>query len=198
MARIYPSEKATVKPSELPDDIVLSIGKLVRACAEMEDILDLFICGLAEISESKATILLGRTAVTRRVEIALELAKLRTDEAVTVHKKAFDSAFDDILYCRNVVSHGTFMGTSEHGYVFRTALPGPTLTDQKLRLAVALPAQTIHDTAALATLRAAELEEFLQVKEQRAERQTQSLSPHNKSQPLASAKRPPPPQSSRG
>lgn len=198
MSKVYPSEPAPVKPAILPDDVLLSIGKLVRACAEIEDILDLFISGLAGIDESKTGILLGRTAMTRRIEIALELANLRTDGAAKLHAKAFDTMWDDIVFCRNAIAHGSFMGETEHGFAFRTAIPGPIKGETKLRTVVVFPAATIHDFATIATKRVPELERLFEVVAQRIERQTRSLLPHKKAQPRASAERQPPPQSSQG
>lgn len=180
MAKIYPSEPATVKPANLPDEILTSIGRLVRSCAEIEDVLDLFIGNLAELSETKVTILMGKTPISRKLEIASELAKIRPDAAAQAHKVAFDPVFSDILYCRNAVAHGSFMGTTEDGYVFRTANPGPIQDESKLRVVVCYPAETIHDFARVAEARIAELEGLLQVKEQRAERYTRPLLPHSK------------------
>lgn len=196
MNKVYPSEPATVKPAELPDDVLTSIGRLVRSCAEIEDILDLFIGNLAELSETKVAILIGKTPISRKREIALELATIRADAAAKTHKIAFDSVFNEILYCRNAIAHGNFLGISDNGYVFRTANPGPIQDESKLQIAVCYSAEVIHDFARIAEARIGELEILLQVKERREERYTRSLLPHNKARIPKKGSQRPQPQSS--
>ena len=54
--------------------------------AEVEDCLDFFICRLAEISDARKTVLLGRTPYSKKVEIAKVLSQIRTDDAISRHE----------------------------------------------------------------------------------------------------------------
>lgn len=183
MPRTYGSKELEVKPADLPNEVLLAIGCLVRAVAEMEDILDLFIGNLAGLSESRTTIMLGRTAISRKLETAHELAKTREDKALEHFKTAFDEGFNDILECRNVVAHGKFLGKTEEGYAFLTANPGPVRDDSKIRIVVSYSARTIVALAHLAEIRLPEMERYLQLEERRAERLLRPLLPHSKAQP---------------
>jgi hypothetical protein len=118
------SDREFVELTQTPidDGALRSIARIVRGCAEMEDIITLFICGLSGISESHATALLGRSNVRTRLNIALYLAKMRDDDALDVYKKTFDAEFENTLACRNAVAHGALMGINKEGqYCFLTA-----------------------------------------------------------------------------
>ena len=198
MARIYGSTKLEVKSTELPVAVMLAVGRLVRAVAEMEDILDLFIGSLAQLSESRTTIMLGRTAISKKLEIALDLAKTRDDAALGHFKAAFDQTFLDIIECRNVVAHGKLLGETKEGFAFLTTNPGPVREDSKIRIVVSYAGKTIEALAALAEIRVPEMEAFLQVADQRAERLLRPLLPHSKAQLQGKRSPPSPPQSSEG
>ena len=81
MKPVYGDKAVGVTPGALDDKALLVIARLVRACAELEDIVNLFICNLAEISESRMIVLLGKSAISKRVEIAEYLAKMGAAEA---------------------------------------------------------------------------------------------------------------------
>lgn len=56
-----------IRGNTIPDETLAAIGRLIGAFAEIEDLVTLYICNLAEISQSKAIVLLGRTAITWRI-----------------------------------------------------------------------------------------------------------------------------------
>ena len=111
---------------------------------------------------------------------------------------AFDQAFLDIIECRNVVAHGKLLGETEEVFAFLTANPGPVREDSKIRIVVSYAGKTIEAWAALAEIRVPEMETFLQVADQRAERLLRHLLPHSKAQPQGKRSPPAPPQSSGG
>jgi len=196
MPKTYGSNQRDVKPAQLPDATLRDIGRLVRACAEIEDIVDLFIASLAELNETRAFIMLGRTAISRRLEIALELAKVREDNALAVHKTAFDAVFNDILECRNAVAHGKLLGKTEDGFAFLTGNSGPVRDDSKIRIVASYTAATIKEYARVAEARIPQLEAYLKVEGPRSERLRRPLLPHSKAQPQANAGRQRQPRSS--
>jgi hypothetical protein len=196
MGKTYGSEPVHLKKTRLTKPPLLAIGKLVRAMAEIEDMVDLHICNLAEISESKATILLGRTAVTRRLEIAEALATLRPDSALQVHKTAFNELYFDLVDCRNAVAHGTLLGKGDDGRLyFLTSNTGKPQGERTPRVVLSYLPNQIIANANLALEGVPHYERHLQVEALRAERLQRPLTPHPKGLKQQSAKPRPQPQS---
>jgi hypothetical protein len=199
MGKSYGTKPVHLKKAKLTRPLFLAIGKLVRAMAEIEDMVDLHICNLAELSESKAFILLGRTAVTRRIEIAEALAILRTDDAHKVHKRMFDERYSDLVDCRNAVAHGTLIGKGEGRLYFLSSNPGGKPNDGRAPRQVSsyTPHQIIKN-AELAQELVPHYERHLQVEVLRAERLQRPLTPHPKGLGQAGAKPQRPPLPSAG
>ena len=97
-----------------------------------------------------------------------------------------------------MVAHGKLLGETEEVFAFLTANPGPVREDSKIRIVVSYAGKTIEAWAALAEIRVPEMETFLQVADQRAERLLRHLLPHSKAQPQGKRSPPSPPQSSGG
>ncbi len=196
MPRLYPEQAPTVKAGRIDDATLHSIGRLIRATAEIEDIVDCFICVLADLNESKTSILLGKTAITRRLEIAESLSKLRTDEAHKIYKEAFPAEIADILECRNAVAHGILLGIGDgHEYAFITSLTNSVRGDAAVRIVVNYSPATIRNIADKAEAMIPYLEKRLLVQGLRSERLQRPLEPHPKSQDRGRAKPKPPPRS---
>jgi len=195
MAITYGSVERQLKPAKLPLKTLTEIGRLVRACAEIEDIIDLHIATLAEISESKATILLGRTAVTRRLEIAKHLAMTREGAALAAHNHAFDANFAEILKCRNAVSHGKLLGSTPDGFAFLTADTAAPTGTAAIRIVIVFTALAIRQYAMMAEGAIPALEKHLKVQASREARLLRPLSPRRKARPQQAANRSHPPQS---
>lgn len=178
---------------------MVAIGRIIRATAEIEDILELFIGALANLSESQACIFLGRSPISRKLEIAEALAKIRPDKALATYQEAFPDAFRDVLDCRNAVAHGVLIGISEEGeYAFLTTPSGQVKDGSSMRIVISYSAATISNIAGRAEAMIPYLEERLKVETQRAERLQRPLEPHPKAQPQARAKSKRQPQSSPG
>lgn len=188
MGRSYGNKEVELKPATLAEPLLTAIGRLVRACAEIEDMVDLFIMNLAEVNESRMTILLGRTAITRRIEMAEALAMLREDDALAVHKKAFDSGYYDTIDCRNAVAHGTLMGADVDGrlYFLTSTTAKPENGRARRQVLSYLPEQII-DFGKYAEDKIGILAPLLQVQELRKARLERPLAPHPKGQPQRSA-----------
>jgi hypothetical protein len=111
-----------VAPAVLSKPAFAAIGRIVRACADLEDVLNLWICKLSGITEAQSTALLGRSPISTKLAIAEGLAKLCREGEIELHKLVFDSNMTRLLGCRNAVAHGTLVGKTKQGrYVFRTA-----------------------------------------------------------------------------
>jgi len=181
MAKTYGTEYEPLEACVIDDDTLQSIGRLVRAFAEIEDIITLYIIDLAEISEAKAIIMLGRMPITRRLDIAKTLAHVTGEKITKLHEKLFNPMFFDVLACRNDVTHGTLMGrTGEGRLAFLTSKTDPQI-DGKLHQDVST--YTPHDIKGLA--KAAEdavpiLETQLKLQASRQERLDKPLVPHRK------------------
>jgi hypothetical protein len=157
---------------------------LIRACAEIEDLIALFICNLAEISASKAIVLLGRTAVTRRVEIAEYLASMIGPHCTALHRQNFDAAFWEILSCRNAVAHGVLMGRDKEGrYAFLTSKTAETEVPSAIQIVESYLQSDIEIYAKAAEVAIPLFVKNLKLEPLRAERLARPLFPHRKGRP---------------
>jgi hypothetical protein len=196
MGRSYSAEPATLKPAILSDAALLAIGRLVRATAEIEDMILLFICGLANITETQAFIMVGRTPVSRLVEIAGQLASIRPDAALKAHKLAFNDTYNDVVNCRNSVAHGSLLGEDENGrFYFQSSNQLPPVDLQIRRLVHSYSEDEIIRCGLIAEQLLPRLEQLLQVSDLREERLQQAMQPHPKGRKKRNAKPPPQPQS---
>lgn len=112
-----------VLPYTLSDSELLAIGKIIRGCAEIEDILSIHLCQMADISEGQLLILLGRANITSKLATAEQLAKAKGGAPWAAHQACFDTdAFKKLFRCRNAVAHGVLLGKSQDGMlIFRTS-----------------------------------------------------------------------------
>jgi hypothetical protein len=199
MGKSYSSEEAVLAPAILDDETLLSIGRLVRACAGIEDIVTLHICALAGISESQARVLLGRTAVTRRLDIASYLAEMREDAAAKFHKQAFPKDVREILDIRNAVAHGILLGATPDGhFAFATEKLVSPDSDAATHVVYSLAKDFIKECADRAEEFIPWATDFLQLQPLLDIRREPTLRPHPKGRKKSrdSAKREDPPQSS--
>src|SRR6185312_6560503 len=166
-----------LSPAVLDDRALLAIGRLVRACADIEDHITLFICCLASISESQAVALLGRTPVSAKLSIAQYFAKMRSDGATATYAKVFNSNFSKVLTCRNAVAHGVLMGANEDGaFGFLTAKTVDPMAGAAVQLVNFYTVEMLEAFAKVA-------EDALPLMEQ--ELQTTALRDTRRQQPLA-------------
>jgi hypothetical protein len=191
-------EYCDISEGVIDNESLQAIGRIVRASAEIEDILMLHICNLASISEAKAMVLLGRSPFSTKKALALQLAKLHSAEAVTTHNDVFNKNLTTFFKCRNVVAHGTFLGMDDNGhYAFLTAE-----TDEKsdigqlVKLVQSYASETLKANADIAEAAIPHIEETLQVKSLRERSYCKSLEVHQRDRnKRKSATKPPnPPQ----
>lgn len=183
MVRSYGDREETLKPAVLPDSVLTEIGRLIRAFAEIEDLINLYLCGLAQINESKALVLLGRTAITRRIEMAEYLALMTGDAISATHKEIFNSGFREALECRNAVAHGLLLGrTDDDRFAFLTAKTEIPSGPSAVQLAISYHEASISAYAKLATDAIPQIEARLKLEDMRAARLQRPLLPHRKAQ----------------
>lgn len=99
-----------------------AIGRIVRVCADLEDLVNLWICKLAGTPESTTSVLLGRSNISTKINIAEGLANLSSAESLRLHKRIFDDGITKLLACRNATAHGVLIGRTKAGvWMFNTA-----------------------------------------------------------------------------
>lgn len=174
-------------------------GKIMRAFAEIDDMLTLHIGNLTGVDPARATILLGRSPLSAKINTAATLAKLASAAAAATHATVFDSTLLVIgQKFRNALAHGTYLGVDSDGaYAFLT----PTPTDasaERLQLEVlAIDPASLADVATKLLVALPEIERVLRLTTLRQRRFPQRLEAHPKGQPQrkkgAKHQRPPKP-----
>jgi hypothetical protein len=201
MDRIYSSTPSKLKRITLTPKTLESIGRLVRACAEIEDLITLHICDLASISETHAAVLLGRTTISKRLEIGAYFAKLTGEKAQRLFEGVFDPALTQILECRNATAHGVLLGETEDGRIaFLTAQTLDPVGSTASKVVISYRPEDIEDIAKAAESAIPTVEKWLKLSTFREKRLEQVLAPHRKGQPQPKPRKRPgsPPQSSGG
>ena len=181
MPRSYGHKEEPLKPTKLPVKVLADIGRLVRAFADIEDLVTLYICNLAEINESRAIVLLGKAALTRRLEMAEYLAQMTGKGIAALHKQLFNSMFREALECRNAVAHGILLGKTEAGrYAFLTSKTEIPTGPSAIQLAITYDPESIKVYAKLSEDAVPLIEKHLKLQGLRQARLQRPLLPHRK------------------
>ena len=190
MPKTYGGGSGPPKQIDLPDSTLTDIGRLVRAFAEIEDLVFLYICLLAEISASRAVALLGRTALKRRIEMAGYLAKMTGQKITELHKTIFGQEFEEIRKCRNAVCHGKYLGVHDDGgYAFLTQQTADPIGENAIQIVQSYHPLVISQFAKWAEEAVPEIEKRLKLEALRQERLRKPLGPHPKYQPRSNRKK---------
>lgn len=121
MVRMYRPKAGSLHPGLMSDGALRDIGRIVRACADIEDLVTLRICKLVDLDEPTVTAILGRAPLVRRLKTLEYFESISGKRALTRHRGRFGSAYDQIMETRNVVAHGSFIGLDEQDrYCFLT------------------------------------------------------------------------------
>lgn len=100
----------------MDDATILAIGRLIRAFTELEDLVTLYLCHVASISEAHALLLLGRSGISNKLQIIPQFTKGRLPDHDLAFKEAFGNEnFKDLLAARNVAAHGLLIGMTDTG-----------------------------------------------------------------------------------
>lgn len=184
MPTTYSPKGSSIKPYSLTEDDHRGIGRLVRACAEIEDIINLYLCQLADIPEGMAILLLGRLPTSARLKLIEALATANGDKHRQLYREAFDNDhYRAIVKCRNTVAHGQLLGLTDAGEIAFQTHETQGIDDIKLyTTVVAFIPGTFSGLADKAEAIIPQMEEEFGLKALRETRRTPTLSPHTKSQ----------------
>ena len=168
---------ATLTPvKELPDEALLAIAKIVRACADLEDVLNLWISKLAGTGQAKAAVLLGRSNISTKIAVAEGLANLSGTKSLRLHKAAFEDNISKLLTCRNAVAHGVCIGRDEEGsYGFMTNTTVSYEGIDLRRRADAYTVEELQEVARVGAMRVEFMDELLELQPLRDKRQWQHV-----------------------
>lgn len=178
----YSGETAKLKYVALDDAVLLSIGRLVRAFADYEEITNLFIAGLTKLTQSQALILLGRAGIANRLKMAEHLAKITPGEHLDRFKKAFDTDFfRDAHQCRNATAHGTYLGMDDEGFVaFLTDKTDNPVGQSTVQIVISYLPATIKEVSLAAAKNVDPMAKILGLETWLKKHQPQTLRPHKK------------------
>ncbi|RGP41676.1 hypothetical protein BPTFM16_01983 [Altererythrobacter insulae] len=122
-------ESSELKLEPLTDNALASIGRIVRATAEMEDCVDHFISILVGRSVELCRLLIGKSSLRRKAEICQSIAAMSDDWMREVCNIHFGTEFQQFMKIRNAVAHGVYLGKNDAGeFLFQIA------ATQKFRL----------------------------------------------------------------
>jgi hypothetical protein len=114
MRLTYAPVGTDLKPYKLTQKELRDIGRLIRACAEIEDIISLYLFKLANLPEGAGSVLLGRTPSSARLKVLEAFALSKGGEAVDLFRQAFDNeSYRAVVKCRNTVAHGVLLGLTD-------------------------------------------------------------------------------------
>lgn len=117
----FPIYSAAPSMTSLTIEDHSAIGRLLRAFAEFEDCLFLFICALSKLNESQGDAILSKNGYAQMLKIARQLAGFRDDAASKVWDAVFTPGLARITDVRNAITHGVYLGKStDGGIVFLT------------------------------------------------------------------------------
>lgn len=182
MPSTYGSTHETAAPIPLSDEVLLGIGRLVRAFAEIEELLTLFISALAKINQSQAVIMLSRAQLSRRLSMAEQLATLSGGKPLERYNLCFGSAaFKDAHTCRNVMAHGIYLGVDSAGMLaFLTDKTDAPVGASTMQLVACYQPETILSWSKWAAENIEPMAEALGLKPWLKRHQPQPLLPHRK------------------
>lgn len=199
MSISYGGTPSTTQPVVLADATLIAIGRLIRAFAEIEEILTLFISALAKLNQSQAVIILSRAQLTRRLAMAEQLATIAGGEHLERFKACFATTeFKNAHACRNAMAHGILLGVDEDGMLaFLTDKTDAPDGSSTIQLAACYKPETIVAWSIWADNNVGPIAKTLGLQSWLKKHQPQSLLPHRKGRiPKGSGGRPKsPPQS---
>lgn len=184
-----------------------AMGRIIRACAELEDIASLYLYQIADIGEPEAMVMIPRAALSAKITMAKTLVEALGGKA----KERFDACFTgdawiSLIRCRNIIAHGVLLGRTDEGKIaFRTAeLVGSDKVagTELITMSLNVISYEIDDFATFAKIGEhliVEAERILKLGALRKRRRSQAILPHRKAQPTRqpSAKPSPPRKSSK-
>lgn len=185
MPVFHSPETIELEPAEFGPDEYLAVGRLVRACAVIEDAATLFIASASNMTPALVSILIGQTAISKRLAMGKYLAAAKNAAAVTSYDKLFPAHLKEVIDCRNAVCHGALMGRWPDGkWAFETTkTEAPSAEGVAVYLAYSFATGDIQGFARWAEEIAAATNADPGIRLLREARQRLALQPSRKSQP---------------
>jgi hypothetical protein len=186
----YSSKSSSIRPYALTDEQHAAIGRLVRACAEIEDIINLRLASLAGVLEGIVLVFLGRTAITRRLELLKLISEGKGETAIGLFKQAFDNDdFRDIFGVRNTVAHGRLMGVTDENRIAFSVCETQGIDSVKVHMTVnTYNHEAFAILAAMAEDVIPQMEAAFGLTALREKRRGPTIAPHNKTLPKGQRK----------
>lgn len=176
---------AETETYSLSDEDIHWIGRLVRATAEIEDIVTEHFCEVARIPLGAALLILGRMSSSGHLGLARQFASVQGGEVLAAHLECFGTdEFKDIIKCRNTVAHGVLLGKTPDGNIaFEILQDSQGVEGEEIVVTVnTYPPNSLRAAALLAEQAIPKFEDRLLVKASREKRRSQALGPHSKAQ----------------
>jgi hypothetical protein len=185
MTKDYSANVPDLETAILTERHHIAIGRLVRACAAIEDYITLFICRMLDLSEAKADMLLGVMPIRGRLQIAERAAATFGKDGPETYKNWLKNpALDSILNCRNALAHGILIGQTNTGSLaFRTSTKTGHEEGRIGNEIIIYDIETIEECVTVAETGVIDLPGGLKLQALLEKRRTQPLAPHPKSQP---------------
>ena len=183
MAQIYRSNEETPRKCGMDDVSLHAAGILIRACAEIEYTLEVYIACNCSLNGSSTSLLVSPLAMRRKLEIGGYLTAMASDENKAAWDSIFTKEFDEIIQCRNAIAHGVLFGIDEDGlYNFKTARTDIPSDGKAINLVRGYHRDFIMGAAKKAKLLAAELPDLLSIRTSFDKSLEGPLLPHRKAQ----------------
>jgi hypothetical protein len=185
MPPTYSAKASSIRPYKLTNDQLTAMGRLIRAFAEIEDIVNLRIALLARTSTANVAIFLGRAGLANRLKILKLLSEGEGLQAEELFAQTFDNpAFLDLHSARNTLAHGRLLGLDEAGRItFQVIEPSAIDSDAVHLTAYAYSPELLADLAQRAEGLIPQMETDFGLTALRETRRAQALGPHSKAQP---------------
>ena len=185
---IYHSpDNVELEPAELGDHELYLIGRLVRACALLEDACHNYLGYVVKVTPATLTLLIPKLGISSKLPMAGNFAALRGKEEQASFANHFDvNKIVETLKCRNAVVHGHILGRSRDGkWAFETTMVDPKSESENVASVTVMSFRTkdIELYAEWAEDLAKNAGSHPFVLEQRKERRWTALQPSKKSQP---------------
>jgi len=118
MATTFNPDDVKLTPHSLSDYDLYWIGRLVRATANLEDIVNWHLHRLTNVSYDTLAKLLGKMSVNGRIALAKSFATFHGGNAKKFHDDTFETElFEMMIHCRNCVVHSVLLGITESGHL---------------------------------------------------------------------------------
>lgn len=181
----YSDKSTSIRPYALSDEQHAAIGRLVRACAEIEDIINLRLAKLAQVPEGIVLVFLGRTSITNRLKILKLVSEGNGPQAEELFAQAFDNPdWRDIQEMRNTVAHGRLLGLTEDGNIAFSVVEPMGIDNVRVHMTVnAYNPEAFGILAHMAEDVIPQMEAAFGLKALREKRRQPTLAPHNMALP---------------